>query len=780
MLSPSQAQRSGSMSCIEWVSRIRKLALLQLTSQVQALASIAGTSESPNSQHNLQRAYEITDQLRRENGSKLSILLLSLEMRLGRTEIDADAALQDLTEVVNTAHIIEENHTLILHYLRRLWSQQPGKSAECFKSYIVHRLLPQGQLDRVEKAIINYLDLFLEHNAISTSEGLRSLEADLSSFQDLIGSSLSSIAAQAAHGLIWRNTCGVDSVAPQSVTMLLCQLGLHPLLSSAGEGSLAKFERQLVSHHLLLMNHAAATEILDKMTMVQRNNKYSRYLSYCLAVRSRNEIEAQSSLNAILNGSGDNDQLLYACVGESMKQDRHCDTARVLQRLVDQQMQLTPGIELRDLLKFTISTLIQICERSDNTPKGEYQARLCAAFESAVRFQGKLRKITKTNPKAERHDWKWFSEKSFEIARTRTKTWPKKYIIDLLHHSSQILLTETGGLAEATLSRDQRQRLFDCDFMRIILYATEVRMVNDNYSIEDLPRTSYVSRSKLASSDYRHVLQKQVFDIYSSLLQLQQTAIIADDGEKQDILSRLHILMPPAFEALLYMNANSYVSSETMFDELSLRQFLQTADELEATSVTFALLADIVLTLASGDTEAQLRCNDLKIPSLVAARLLGQIVKSLREAKSYDLDQAARWIRCVVQLVLDDIDKALASQNQDHAGKPKHDQSLNMLESLVRQVCELATAIPGDIMSDEVETSMYPSDELQWLVSKLFNLAVDLHMLEKKELSQKWASKALKVAEVMYRVCGTIAASDLVTLLHRKMERMKLEVRSEC
>ena len=101
---------------------------------MQALAGSAGTSASPNSQHNLQRAHDTISKMRKENGPKLSILLLSLETRLGQTDVDADAALQDLTEVVNTAHTIEENHNLILSYLRQLWSQQPGKSAECFKS----------------------------------------------------------------------------------------------------------------------------------------------------------------------------------------------------------------------------------------------------------------------------------------------------------------------------------------------------------------------------------------------------------------------------------------------------------------------------------------------------------------------------------------------------------------------------------------------------------------------------------------------------------------------
>lgn len=749
--------------------------------KVQALLGIADASLSDSKHETMQRVHSIIAQLRKEAKSSLSVLLLSLEIQLSQTNCNVDVALGDLMEIVRTAHILEGNHNLILHYTRRLWAFSPGPSADCFRFYLIHRLLPQDDPELFERAIINYLEFYLEHDSTSTSEGLRQLEADFSSFKDLTNGSLSSIAAQAAHIILWKKIIDIESEVSQSIAMLLCQVALHPLLSAATEASSARFERQLICYHLLVANHAVASEMLDKMTLKQKNNKHSRYLSYCLAARSGNEADVQSHLNAILNGSGENDQLLYACLGESMKHNRDHDTIRLLQRLIDQQARASPAPEIRNLLKFAVTMLMKVCDcqQLDSATRNELQGRLCAVFESTTQFQERLRKESRIVSRSRTSDWRWFSEKSFDFARRQIKTWPQKHIIDLLHYSNQILRAEMGGFAEAILSDSERQRLFDCNFMQIILYVAESRIVNDKYSIEDLPRTSYISRSRLGSSDYRHVLHKQVFDKYSALLKDQQATIEIDKGENQETLAQLHVLMPLAFEALIYMSANSYVSSETMFDETSSQQFLQEASELEATSVTFALLADIVLTFASGDAEARSRCNNLRIPSLVAARLLGQIVETLRESKSYDLDQAARWIRCVVQLVLDDIDKVLKSAKANNSGKLKSEHSLTLLESLVEQVCELALSVPNDMISDDFETSVYPSDELQWLASKLFNLSVDLYILEKTDLAQNWGSKALKVAKVMYKLCGTIAASDLTVLLEQKVTAMNLAVRSD-
>jgi len=531
--------------------------------------------------------------------------------------------------------------------------------------------------------------------------------------------------------------------------MLWCQIGLHRIFEMAGEISIGKLERQLVSYHMLVGNTSLAHQMLDQMSFTQRNNKYSRYLAYCVAVRSGNEEEARSCLNTIINGQGDMDQLLFACIGESIKCGKSSDAARLLQRVIDKQVQ-SPSldIDLVALLKYTIKALLEAIanQRPNGERNEELLARLCAIFNHVVKQQDKPVKASKLRRPAASFDTEWFERKSFEIACTYAKLWPAKYIIDLLQYSIQLCFPRGGAPLEVALSRERRTRLRDAAFMQAILYATDARTMSASASVEDLPQTSYDSRFRPKTSECRLVLRRQVFKIFTTLQEQYQSQPVHGKDEKELTQGQLQTLVPLAFEALLFMNAHAYLTDETAFDEISVKQFLGTVNELESSAATYALLADTVLAFACGEPDACPQLNGLQIPSISAARLLGQIIQALRQLQEFSIEQTARWIRCIIQLVIEDIMKVMPNARME--------QSLTMLQFVVEQAMDLAKSSPlvhadDDIRVESDPNQGYPHEEVEWITTKLFNMAIDLYAAGDRKLAQEWASQAIDVGDLL-------------------------------
>ncbi|KAK5940799.1 hypothetical protein PMZ80_007216 [Knufia obscura] len=524
----------------------------------------------------------------------------------------------------------------------------------------------------------------------------------------------------------------------------------------AGEASLGKLERQLISYHLLVSNNSLAHQMLDQMSFIQRNNKYSRYLAYCAAVRSGNEEEAQSCLNTVTNGQGDMDQLLYACIGESVKYGKPLDTAQLLQRVVEKHLHSpSSDVDLAEMLKYTTKSLLEAIAgiRPQTQPPDEILTRLCAVFKHAIILQNKSSHAPKVRQPATGFKTGWFEEKSFEVARTNAKTWPARYIIDLLRYSNRLCHPDDGVPIEVALSAERRTQLRDSMFMQAVLYASEARNATASYSVEDLPLTSYDSRSKPKTSECRFVLYQNVFRIFTTLQEQYRSQTACGKEEQELMQGQLQTLVPPAFEALLFVNAHTYLADDTAFDEISVKQFLGTVNELQAPAATYALLADTVLAFASG-ADAFPHLNGLQIPSISAARLLGQIIQALRQVQEYNLEQAARWIRCVAQLLLEDIEKVMPNT--------KMEQSLTMLQSVVKQAVDLAKNSPGLDGGGDIDMSSdlqhrYPPEELQWLATKLFNMAIDLFTAGDRKLAQQWASQAVEVAELVSTVSDGLA-----------------------
>jgi hypothetical protein len=212
--------------------------------------------------------------------------------------------------------------------------------------------------------------------------------------------------------------------------------------------------------------------------------------------------------------------------------------------------------------------------------------------------------------------------------------------------------------------------------------------------------------------------------------------------DMKEITKTSSTLTPFAFESMLFMTSAAQVAGQP-FDDLSLSQIIDQAIEVEAPHKTFSLLSDLILTAVAYTSVAS---NDhapvtvhkrppMKIPVSTASTLLGKVITGLRAHPGYDISQASRWIRCVVQVVLDKHDET--KEIQTH-------QDLSMADAIIHQALSLAhsTAVQAYLshsqdeeasLMDEAAPSLrtaalYPAEEVEWLATTLFNLAIDLRI----------------------------------------------------
>lgn len=693
------------------------------------------------------------------------MLLLNLEVMCANAEFGLDQAQYavQLQEIIRSAHIIDANHNLIMHYINWLEGVDRTLALQCIRTYILQRLIHEREEDWNEQAIVNYISLISHEEMAASTDDLQLLEKDLTTFVKKRKSCLSPFAAQASHVLIWKRIREIDATGSRSTAMLWCQIGLHCIFEAVGENNNGKLQRQLICYHLLVSNVALAQQLLEQMSFTQRNNRTSRYLAYCVAIRSGDETNAQSCLNTIANGSGENGQLLLACIGETIKHGKALDTARLLQRLIDKHSQnILLDIQFGALLQYTTKTLLQVIASWDSnvSPDEEVLTRLCCIFKRVARLD------TKHNPETDRKlsnkvDRDWFEQLAFELAKDHINSWPRRYVIDLLDYSCRLCESRNVPSDEIDCDEKRKERLQESLFLKAALYVAEARNASANFTVEDMPESSYNNRSKPTSSECRLVLYRNAFLTFTNI---QERCKSGQDGKENSMPSigmHLHVLMPVAFEALLFMNASSHILDGTAFDEVSIKQFLIVANDFKTPPASYALLADVVLTFACGDT----KLGNVRIPYIAAARTLGSIVQKLRKTRTYNLQQAARWIRCIAQLIFEDIESNISNASESTEWS-KTEQNLNMLNSVLDealslsgQTSETSTNDPNDPNDSTIsreskslnceEYERYPAEELQWLSTKLWNMSIDLCRASQTEMAKTWASKAVQVAEMV-------------------------------
>jgi hypothetical protein len=128
----------------------------------------------------------------------------------------------------------------------------------------------------------------------------------------------------------------------------------------------------------------------------------------------------------------------------------------------------------------------------------------------------------------------------------------------------------------------------------------------------------------------------------------------------------------------------------------------------------------------------------------VAVALLSHIISKVRTLEGYDIKQASRWIRCVVQLIID---------TSATRGGASAATSLGILRSALNEAAQV------------VQDPAYPSEELEWLATTAFNFAIDLYISENDNEGKEMARRALTFADAT-------ADKGLAAVLKEKLRKI--------
>ncbi len=222
-------------------------------------------------------------------------------------------------------------------------------------------------------------------------------------------------------------------------------------------------------------------------------------------------------------------------------------------------------------------------------------------------------------------------------------------------------------------------------------------------------------------------MYRNVFDIYTEfrrrLKQLQRDSPtrVEDSSQKVATIATL------AFEAVLFVTT----SGESPVHDMSPNQVLDEVIQFQPTKKTYSCLADMILSAAGAairvDGQQEQGHTSPQLSISTATQLLAKLIHGLRVQSDYDTAQAFRWIRCVVQVVLDRCgadSKLLASE---------YENGLTTVKTITEQALALArSALPPvkNCIGEDQSQQAYPPEELEWLATTLFNLSIDLYVTE--------------------------------------------------
>lgn len=694
--------------------------------------------------------------LQDEYGIRLPITLLKLEILFDSVPFELDTVVREIEMLITTVPLIKANHEIIRHCLFKLRSLDLESAHGLLHKYISLRLVSSGQIDWIQTSIVTYI--WMHTNAAEyLPPMIHQLEQDLTEFNTALEMPLASDAAQAVHLLIWQAVEKSRIQEQDSLAVLWCNIGRHNLLSNSGDSNLGRIERKLVWLHLQASDIDIAQRIWNEMSISNQNDRVSRFLSYCLALRRHDDAEVQACVNAMANMSDDADELLLACAGEAAKSGNTFEAARALQRYFDryQGRGIDPPLGAYPTLKSIVALLCDALDKlpEHETPGEEILIRFCAVFMSTIKSLQAMKDADWT-PHAS--DWIWFRDVVHKYAMTHLTSWPKRHIIDLLEYGTRIHQFLRSNVV-------WKQEL-DVSYLQHCLYISEARSSDSTYTVEDLPRTSYESRSKPKTSECRLTLYNKAYEIYAETL--ESVTELGSRGSSEDSMmcDILRAICPFALEALLYVtiSASGLDNFEDLTHEPILR-FLDATTKYCPPAGTYAVLTNIILTFTMADKGGY---DGLRMNGTSAAQLLGKIVKIIRMDRNYSLETAARWIRCIVQLVVEHMETILMSSRSPDQPRfsARTNGVLQMLENITSQVVLLAESRAADknIIMTNIDSStvdMYPREELEWLATKIFNLSMDLYAHHHDDFAKTWSRRALEIAELVGKDSNVLATT---------------------
>ncbi|KIV77261.1 hypothetical protein PV11_09074 [Exophiala sideris] len=747
-----------------------ELRLTLLHTYVRALLSTQGTQSGSE-------IWGVLDVLREEFGSKLCVSLLLLKVYAGESAPDiegvvehdsnsaSDSSKSQVASVDLDLPLIGTNGSRIMHYIHHLKSLSVDHALKTLEIYITTRLVADEENTWTENTVITLVWMMATTTQEATSVALFEFQKTLDRVQQSWKNVLSPAATHAALIFIWKGIERTFEENAKERTVQWCQLALREMFKHAGDANIGKVERKMIQCHIDLSNVDAAHDIWEKMSPARKRHELSRYLQYCIALRRRDDTAVWSALTSLATVHDDRNMLLFMAVSEAMKHGTNAQTAQLLQRILEKYKDCPPAdVDAIILARCTARLLIRALDEDDK-PLEELLSRLCAVFKTASLIVQKHNTVKPRSADLSLADCKWFEQASFSCAISNYKSWPARYVIDLLQYSRETQYPPDSS-EESLIEKSLHEAT--TAFAQALLYTAEARSASTDWTIEDLLRSSYSSKSTPFQADIKKTLYRNVFDKYTDIYrrynEVQNEWPSATPGMQEDLGKEAVATAPLAFEALLFLTSQE----SAVMDELSLNQIVDQAIQPQTTMRQYSSLVDMVLCAVSGVSShgngSKRERSGPRLSIVAATQILAKLIQGVRSHSDYGTAEASRWIRCVVQIVLD-------GQGSDSRPASAHDdKTLNTLDMITQQALALARSGGAkDILRGPIQ---YPTEELEWLSTTLFNLSIDLYISQTEQTSapeqsvgdsingstgstpdvmkpQTWATRAVEFADLL-------------------------------
>jgi len=157
-------------------------------------------------------------------------------------------------------------------------------ACKALKQFILQRLVPNRNDEWTESAVITLL--WMSTSGKDQSVDVEVLESWLGDIHRAWDRGLSAEAAHGALVLVWKKIEKASDDQSSGTAIRWCCLALQKLFEKAGEHNVGKVERKLINCYLASSNFEAARGVLEKMSMNTKGHRLTRYLAYCVAIRS--------------------------------------------------------------------------------------------------------------------------------------------------------------------------------------------------------------------------------------------------------------------------------------------------------------------------------------------------------------------------------------------------------------------------------------------------------------------------------------------------------------
>ncbi|EKG11028.1 Tetratricopeptide-like helical [Macrophomina phaseolina MS6] len=751
-------------------------------------------------QESLEKARGIVSVLELENGDKMVVQLLKLEVLTadGDSEIDVGQYSSVVSRMIRTVVLTDASFKTIMHHVHKIKGKSSEMAGKILEKFIQTRILTQENAQWIEKVVVTQLWISLESVESATNQPCEKT-LDLLNLVLQNSRPFNAPATHAAQTLLWKRIEIMYGQGKYDETEAWCSISLHPLFEKAGDLNKAKIARKLILCAVAKQDHNAARKVFFEMSESARNAPMTRYLMYKSALRDAQPDFAAECLDVICRQSDKDVTLLYACVIEAQSLSDRRQSILALQKVLEMyDYGAPPEVNLPALLRSTIRLLVQHLGGVE-TFNEDAMGELCKVFEAAAAQATKAMRPQNGRASSEQtftvQELEWFSRNSYNISLKYCAATHPSCLIRLLDKCIQFIALLQGASPRAEGgdgNGDLVLRLLLCHYLASCAATVLARSTD---SIEE-SLTAYMTAST-------HV--KAFRTISAPLL---RTSLSSNNGSKSagtssntdlgaatlvDLAAKRAQLLRYELESAL--KRRDWDGLDALWDDCFDNQGIGTTDtgrskerasswytrHLEALAdlalVIHAELskADTVINKNTSSSSTHFHHADTMTDTFThRARILGVLQRiantSWQGGTGYtnaDVVRLARWIRCLFQLCIDSsVSGSSGRQPNSHDADAIPLQCVEQATTVVSSV-GIADRAPhlgqraltvddedGGVTSRE---NAYPLIEAEWLAATAFNRGIEFFCAGDDQRCRSWCDRALGLAQAVEkgrRACG--------------------------